>query len=109
MKFIVSQSLRQDEEVGVNSGFKKGLKASKLSAINGQKESHRPSEVPNGKLSDHMHYNSKMPLMMKNPSSTFPPPHTFVAEGPQVGSGSLVLICLPQSLFISPASEVFHI
>lgn len=34
-----------------------------------------------------------------NPSSVFPPPHTLVAEGPQVGSGSLRLICLPQLLF----------
>lgn len=45
---VVSQKLRQDEGVVVNSGFKKVLKVSKLSAINGQKESHRPREAHKG-------------------------------------------------------------
>lgn len=71
MKSVVSPGLRQDEEVGVKSVFLSVIKASILSAINGQKESHRPCEADRAQSADRRHCSPRMPLIIQTPAASF--------------------------------------
>lgn len=108
-KEICSQGSRQDG--GWGSGFINVLRAGALSAISGEKESHKPWETEKG---GGYLQSSQLRSALMTPSPTtgysiLPAPRTTAAEGPRVRRGSTKLICLPRWLFISPASEAFHI
>lgn len=69
--------------VSVKSGSVSIFKVSTLSALNAQKESHRSFDKG---MMDHIHHNSKMPLMIQNPNNrwqSLSTPLSSVAEKPQ--------------------------